>query len=145
MRLRPLWIPIILLSLAGCGEDGVELEKGPFLKVDRDSLGFDQEFGSGTYVGATGFNSLYIENGGDAPLEISKISKSGSGTFSVRLPTELAEGKTLTLESLKRTFIEVQFKPGEARVYEGKLLIESNAANAAMKEILLSGKGLPPP
>lgn len=145
MRLSKPWIPIILLTLAGCGGDDFELEKGPFLKVDRESLGFDQEFGSGTYVGATGFNSLYIENGGDAPLQISKISKTGSSAFSVRLPPELADGNTLTLESLKRTFVEVQFKPGEARVYEGKLIIESNADNGETKEIALSGRGIPPP
>jgi hypothetical protein len=147
MRRRTLWLPIILLALAGCGggEEDIELEKGPYLKVDRDSLGFGQEFGSGTYVGTTGFNSLYIENSGDEPLDITKVTKSGSGAFSMRLPTELAEGKTLRLESRKHTFIEVQFKPGEAKVYEGKLVIESNAANGAMKEVLLSGRGVTPP
>jgi hypothetical protein len=143
MRLRTLWIPITLLSLAGCGDDGVELEKGPFLKVDRLRMEFDTEFGSGTYVGATGFNSLYIENGGDAPLEITKITKSGSGAFTLRLPEDVT--LPYRLESLKRTFVEVRFTPPEAKTYEGKLVIESNAGNAPMQEVALAGRGIPPP
>ncbi len=144
MRLSTLWTPIILLTLAGCGEgeDEIELEKGPFLQVDRDSLGFNLEFGSGTLINTTGFNSLYIENRGDAPLELTKVTRSGAGEFSMKLPAELAEGRPLRLESLKRTFIEVQFKPQARRLYQGMLRIESNAGNVPMKDIALFGCGL---
>jgi hypothetical protein len=144
MRLRTLWHPIILLALAGCGEGTGEtnLEKGPFLQVDRASLGFGLEFGSGTLIDTTGFNSLYIENKGDEPLEITKVTKSGAGEFSMRLPTELAEGQPLKLESLKRTFVEVQFKPRDRRLYQGRLTIESNAANGGQINVDLFGCGL---
>ena len=145
MRLKTLVVPIILLAMAACGEgDDIKLEKGPFLLNDRNELLFDTEFGSGTFVGATTFNTLSLENRGDEPLTITKVEKSGPGAFTVRLPPELAEGMSLTLESRKTTFIEVQFKPAEARTYEGKLTITSNAANAPTKEIRLFGKGVAP-
>lgn len=146
MRLRTLWLPIILLAVAGCGEgEEIKLEKGPYLQVDRESLGFGLEFGSGTFIGTTGFNSLYLENRGDQPLEITKVSKTGDGVFTLRLPTELAEGQTLVLQSLKRAFIEVQFKPSDEKLYRGVLSIESNAGNSATTQIPLSGCGIRPP
>lgn len=146
MRLKTLVFPIILLALAACGEgDDIKLEKGPFLLNDRNELLFDTEFGSGTYVGATTFNTLSLENRGDEPLTITEVTRSGPGVFTMRLPPELAEGQPLTLQSRKTTFIEVQFKPSSATTYEGKLTITSNAANAPAKEIRLFGKGVTPP
>ncbi len=144
MRLRTLWIPITLLSLAGCGEDGVELEKGPFLRVDRPKLGFGLEFNSGTLIETTGFNSLVLENRGDKPLSITKISETGdsANVFTVLPPPELTSEKPLELESLKRTFVEVRFKPVNKAKYEAKLVIESNAENAPRQEIELVGCGL---
>lgn len=145
MRLKTLVAPIILLALAACGEgDDIKLEKGPFLLNDRNELLFDTEFGSGTYVGATTFNTLSLENRGDEPLTITGITKTGPGVFVMRLPQELEAG-SLTLQSRKTTFIEVQFKPTSATTYEGKLTITSNAANAATKDIRLFGKGVTPP
>jgi hypothetical protein len=124
MRLRTLLFPIITLALAGCGgDDDVKLEKGPFLFVDRESLGFDQEFGSGTYLGRSTFNTLYIENRGDEPLELTE--------------------EPVRIESRKRAYIEVQFTPTEARVYRGKFTLKSNAANAPLRDIALSGCGIP--
>jgi hypothetical protein len=145
MRLRHLCFPIILLTLAGCGGDDVQLEKGPFLFVDRESMGFDQEFGSGTYVGASTFNALYIENRGDEPLEIAAIEKIAPAEFIVQLPQELANGQPLKLESRGHASLQVQFKPASATTYEGRLSIRSNAKNAATKDVLLSGKGVTPP
>jgi hypothetical protein len=142
MRLKALVFPIILLALAACGGgDEIELEKGPYLLNDRNELLFDTEFGSGTYVGASTFNALLLENRGDKPLEITKIEQSGSSAFKVNLPAELAEGMTLKLESRKTALIQVQFTPPQVRTYEGKLTITSNAANAPTKEIRLFGEG----
>ena len=147
MRLKTfLWFPIILLALAGCGEgDEVKLEKGPFLKLDRESLGFGTEFGTGTYVGASTFNALYIENRGDEPLEITAIEKIAPGEFIVQVPTELSNGGTLKLESRGHASVQVQFKPSSAKTFEGRLSIKSNAKNAATKDITLSGRGVTPP
>jgi len=146
MRLKTLVFPIILLAMAACGgEDEIPLEKGPFLLNDRNELLFDTEFGSGTYVGASTFNALLLENRGDAPLEITKIEQSGSSTFEVTLPPALEEGMTLKLESRKTALIQVKFTPPQVRTYEGKLTITSNAANAPAKEIKLFGEGKTPP
>jgi hypothetical protein len=146
MRLRHLLFPIILLTLVGCGDgDEVKLEKGPFLFVDRESMGFDQEFGSGTYVGASSFNALYIENRGDEPLEITAIEKIAPGEFTVQLPEELTTGQPLKLESRGHASVQVQFKPSAVKTYEGRLSIHSNGKNAATKDITLSGKGVTPP
>ncbi len=148
MRLRTSWLPIILLALAGCGgDDGIELMKGPFLLVDRDSLGFDTENGSGTYVGTITRNSLYLENRGDQALEITAITKGGQnpGAFTLFLPEGFSETSPIRLQSLERAFVQVEFAPTQAREYAATLTIQSNAANAATKEIPMSGKGFPPP
>jgi hypothetical protein len=146
MRLRALWSPIILLTLAGCGEgDDVQIEKGPFISVNRESLEFSQEFYAGTYVGASSFDSLYIENRGDEPLSITEIAKSGSGAFTITLPEELAQGKPLQLDTLEKAFLQAQFRPGEPREYTGMLTIKSNARNMAEKQITLKAKGVNPP
>lgn len=146
MRLKTLVFPIILLALAACGEgDEIKLEKGPFLLNDRNELLFDTEFGSGTFVGATTFNTLILENRGDEPLEITSVTKTGPGVFTMRVPQELADGQPVRLESRKTTFIEVQFKPTQATTYEGKLTITSTALNAPTRDIRLFGKGITPP
>jgi hypothetical protein len=142
MRLNTLWIPIIVLSLAGCGEDGIELEKGPSLKVDRPMVGFGLEFNSGTIIETTGFSSLALENGGDEPLVITKITRTGPSVFSVRLPPEFTSTQPLQLESRERTFVELQFKPTDKLKYDGALIIESNDPKTPQREIKLVGCGL---
>ena len=146
MRLRNLWFPIILLALAGCGGgDDVKLEKGPFLFVDRDSLGFDQEFGSGTYIGTSPLNALYVSNRGDQPLEISEVVNAMPAEFTLQLPDALAQGQTLTLQSREVATFQVQFKPTKEQVYSGKFTLRSTALNTPQKDISVSGKGVKPP
>jgi hypothetical protein len=139
MRLRPLWLSVIFIALAACGTEGPSEQ--PELYVDRDSLGFGQEFGTGAYVNQEITESLYIENRGLQVLEITEVTKSGAGQFTLTLPEPLKSGEPVRLEYGKRTFVQVAFKPTEAKKYEGKLLIKSNAANVPQKEIVLSGVG----
>ena len=147
MRLRNLWFPIILLALTGCGGgDGeVKLEKGPFLFVDRESLGFEQEFGSGTYIGTAPLNALYLENRGDQPLAITAVVNAAPPEFTLQLPQELTAGQTLTLQSREHTTIQVQFKPTKEQLYSGKFTLRTNALNTPDKDIAVSGKGVKPP
>lgn len=140
MRLRPLWLSIIFLALAACGNEDGPSEQ-PELYVDRDSIGFGQEFGTGAYVNQEIPESLYIENKGLQTLEITGVTKSGASQFTMTLPEELTKGQPVRLEYGKRAFIQLTFKPTEAKKYEGKILIKSNAANAPEKEIAISGVG----
>ncbi|WP_257453080.1 Ig-like domain-containing protein [Archangium lipolyticum] len=143
MRLSPLWLSVIFFALAGCGgNDDPPVE--PQLFVDRDSIGFGQEYGTGAYVNQQISESLYIENTGQQTLEITEVTKSGASQFTMTLPPELAKGEPMRLEYGKRAFIQVDFKPTQAKKFEGKLLIKSNAANAPEKEIAISGVGYNP-
>ncbi|HSP79795.1 MAG TPA: hypothetical protein VLQ93_14780 [Myxococcaceae bacterium] len=143
MRLRPLWLSVIFFALAGCENEEV-LPAEPQLMVDRDSLGFGLEFDSSTYVGTEVTESLYIENRGQQPLEITSVEKTGASQFTLTLPEPLDQGQPLQLESRQHTFIQVAFKPTQARDYQGQLLIKSNAANTPEKTIELSGRGVSP-
>lgn len=146
MRLKTLWFPIILLALAGCGgEDDIPLQKGPFLQPDRIKLQFDTEFGSGTYVGASTFNTLMLENRGDETLQITSVTKSGPSEFIVTLPEGLTDSTPVTLESRKRAYVQVQFKPSKAQGYTGSITIKSNSSTGAETVVELEGKGIPPP
>lgn len=150
MRLKTLWFPIILLALAGCGgEDEIPLQKGPFLQPDRTKLQFDTEFGSGTYVGASTFNTLMLENRGDETLQITSVTKTGPSEFIVTLPEGLTADTPVTLESRKRAYIQVQFKPSRAQGYTGSLTIKTKGVpeSAPVTETVveLEGKGIPPP
>jgi hypothetical protein len=146
MRLRTLWLPLIFVALAACGnEDDVELTDEPQVFVDRNVLQFDTEYGSGTYIGATTFNTLIIENRGLQELQVTQVAKEGSGAFTLRLPQELVDGKPLRLQSRQRAFVEVAFRPGEARQYDGTLVIQSNDPKAGVKQVTLTGKGVPAP
>lgn len=147
MRLRTLWLPLIFVALAGCGngEDDVVLTDEPQVFVDRNVLQFDTEYGSGTYVGATTFNTLIIENRGLQELEITQVAKEGPGVFTLRLPQELVDGKPLRLQSRQQAFIEVAFKPTAAQQYDGALLITSNDPQAQTKQVTLTAKGVPAP
>lgn len=142
MRLRTLWLPVIILALAGCGNEDVNLPETPQLLVDRTAMQFDTEYNSGTYVGTSSFNTLYIESRGIQALEISDITLSGASEFTLKLPETWVQGQPLKLETYARTFVEVTFKPNAVKTYEGKLTIKSNAANQPTQEITLTGKGI---
>ncbi|XXF79366.1 hypothetical protein P2318_06335 [Myxococcaceae bacterium GXIMD 01537] len=146
MRLRTLCLPLIVIALAACGngEDEVELTDEPQAFVDRNQLLFDTEFGSGTYIGSSTFNTLLIENRGVQELEITSVTKEGPGEFTLRLPQELADGKSLRLASRKQAFIEVAFKPTEAKGYSGKLIVKTNDPKTPTREITLTAKGVTP-
>lgn len=116
----------------------------PQLIVDRESLGFGQEFGSGVYIGTMKVDSIQIENGGLEDLKIDSANYTGDQAF-------VAEGPLkLVLKGKERTFIRVIFTPTAEKVYTGSILIVSNAEtnatnkSAPMKTIGISGRGFKP-
>lgn len=132
------WIAIIVASL-GCGKES--LPSKPQLLVDRDSLGFGQEFGSGAYIGTAPADSIQITNGGLGDLTISSAVLSGDPEFTMEGPLKT------TLKGKETTFIRVIFTPLLEKVYTGSILISSNAEDnpmtksTPMKTIGLSGRG----
>lgn len=144
MRLRTPWLPIIMLALAGCGNEVAEIPDAPQLFTDRDEMGFNTEFMSGTYIGQTAFNALALENRGRETLEITGISLDAPSVFTLKLPEGFTPGTPLKLETYDRAFVEVAFKPTDDVEYLGTLIIESNAGNTASKEIALRAKGVNP-
>ncbi|NMO20251.1 hypothetical protein HPC49_22625 [Pyxidicoccus fallax] len=143
MRLRTRWLPIIFFALAGCGNE-TEIPKEPSLFTDRDEMAFNREFGSGTFVGQVGYNSLLLENRGEGTLEITDIALSGPSQFKLVLPDGFTPGTPMPLETYKRAFVTVEFRPTDDVEYRGTLTIKSNSANAAEKVITLNGVGVNP-
>jgi hypothetical protein len=143
MRLRTRWLPIIFFALAGCGNEA-EVPKEPQLFTDRDEMAFNREFGSGTFVGQVGYNSLVFENRGEGTLQVTDITLSGPSQFKLVLPEGFTPGTPLELATFKRAFVQVEFRPTDDVEYRGTLTLKSNAANTPEKVITLNGLGVNP-
>lgn len=129
---------LIVLALTACGKQ--VLPEKPQLVTDRDSIGFAQEFGSGTFIGTKPQESLYLENGGLQDLVIESVTKTGpdAAAFELTGPTKT------TLKGLERAFLRIVFTPTAERVYNATITIKSNAENAPTKDIPVSGRGIVP-
>jgi hypothetical protein len=128
----------IFVALAACGKQ--TLPQKPQLTLDRCSIGFAQEFGSGTFIGTRPQESIIIENGGLTDLVISGVTTSGAdpSAFEVTGPTKT------TLKGLERAYLRVVFAPTEARCYSMDMNLASNAENAPNAIIRVSGRGVTP-
>ncbi len=134
---RALSICTAILALSACSP-GTDLPVKPQLKLDRDSLGFGQEFGSGTYVGTMPMQNLKISNGGQQALTLTSAELSGPDAAAF---TKSGPGSN-TLKSGEDTFIQFVFAPTQARLYSATLTIVSNAENAPSKTVAVTGKGI---
>lgn len=130
---------ISILAFAACGEK--PRPQKPFILTDRASVGFNQEFGGGTFIGTKPQQSLSISNEGIEDLVISEITKSGDGAFTMMAEKALPT----TVPGAQRSYVQIYFEPTEAKDYAGKITITSNADNYKTLEIGLSGRGIVPP
>ncbi len=135
----------ILSGLAACGKapvacDGESLTNAAQACPDRASLGFAQEFNSGTFIGTSVPEAIRIQNGGIADLNITSATFSGDTAFT--LSTEPAT-LPATIKGNKNFFIRVLFAPTEARLYTGKITVQSNAELSPSLEFDVSGCGVP--
>lgn len=99
---------------------------GAQIGIDRPSLRYGAEFGTGVFVGTTVFESLQVRNGGAAPLVLSDITTTGPdvGLFIIdrsALNTPIATGQLVT--------IPVSFHAPDERTATATLVLHSNAAN----------------
>lgn len=137
----------ILPGFAACGKapvpgdcDPDNLTTAPQACPDRQSLGFAREFGSGTWIGSKPQESIVVYNYGTDDLRVDAVSLSGDSAFKLdtapsMLPANIPGNKFLAMR--------VTFAPTEAKLYTGRITLQSNAANGAALEFEVSGCGVP--
>lgn len=136
MKTRTAWL-VILVALCACGKES--MPQKPQLAVDRDSIAFGVEFGSGTYVGTAPQESLMISNGGLENLILSGVSLAGDKEFTIDGPLKSE------LKGKERTYLRILFAPKQVKSYSATLTINSNAENTPIKLVPISGRGVAVP
>jgi hypothetical protein len=139
---------VILSIFPACGKAPVACDGDTLMNdghayacADRASLGFAQEFGSGTYIGQKPQEALSIRNGGAVDLAVSEVSFSGDSAFAMSVepvaPANIKGNKSL--------FIQVTFAPTQAQGYSGTITVKSNAANVdgGVQVFAVTGCGVP--
>jgi len=137
---RALTIGVAILALQACSS-GPSLPQKPQIKFDRSSLGFGQEFGTGTFVGTSVPESLQITNGGQDPLTISSVTLTGDDTsvYTIVSGGAMPAGP---VKSNDMTFVQILFAPTAVKLYTATLNIVSNAENEPNAMLMVSGKGV---
>lgn len=137
---------VILSIFPACGKapvpcDGDSYMPEPHSCPDRASIGFSQEFGSGTFIGTSAQESLSIRNGGTPDLQISEITFSGDSAFTM-LPEPMPPS---TIKGGKNQYVRLTFAPTEAKAYSGTLTVKSNAVNVTggTQTFAVTGCGVP--
>ena len=140
MRALGALVAVAVFAWAGCEGEPTPPE-APQIKLDRSSLGFNQEFGSGTYLGTTTPNTLLVINEGRQDLIISSVTESGDTTSSFTI-----DSYTDTPIKYNDTpgAIRVNFRPRDAGIVTATMTINSNAENAPSIDVPLSGRGINP-
>ncbi len=144
----PTLAALALLPLS-CGGPK-PLPAQPQIDLFPSGLYFGTDQCYGTYLNTIGINSLQISNGGQQPLVISGVSKSGDtdGVFQVTGPVVPGDGGSSPVKQLasgETAFIQVVFSPQAAKEYTATLTISSNAANEPTATIPLRGVGVADP
>lgn len=140
---------VILMGFAACANTAGKPCDGDFLAdkaqlcVDFDSIGFGQEFGTGTYIGTEQQRSLAITNGGIADLVLESVTNTGDSAFRYSGSWDGGIGEAAVIKGKQKAFVTVYFKPTAAKAYTGTIDIKSNAENAPDKSIAVSGCGVP--
>jgi hypothetical protein len=137
--MRKALLIAIFIGLAGCGKGAPDLPAAPQLITDRQSLGFGQENGSGTYVGTSASNSIQLINQGMDDLVIQSVDLSGDDAFTMEGPD------VDTVISGTSALVTIYFTPPSADTFTATLTITSNAENAPTKEVTITGLGIDPP
>jgi hypothetical protein len=111
----------------------------PQFCADRDSIGFAQEFGSGTLIGTHPDQTIMVRNGGLENLTVESAAVTGDPefkfTYSPALPASVPGNQNF--------FVRIEFTPALAKRYQAKLTLKTNAENFPTKEINISGCGVP--
>jgi hypothetical protein len=150
----------ILCGFSSCGkmptlpDGGIDtcskenLQSKPWLCPDRGSLGFAQEFGSGTFIGQKPIETISIRNNSVVNLTVDAVDKTGDGAFTMTFAYDALDGGTAsdlpaTIRGNKNLYIQVVFTPTAAKAYSGSITVTSNASNFPSQTFALSGCGVP--
>jgi hypothetical protein len=144
----------ILLALACTGKPGKACEADVLLDQaqlcpDRASLGFGLEFRTGTFIGSAPVDAISIKNGGVADLNISSVTITGDTAFTYSPSWQVVSVQgagslpSTTVTGNKAVFVQVEFKPTQARAYSGAITVVSNAENTPSVTFAISGCGVP--
>lgn len=133
-------VAVILSSFSSCGKAPVACEKdylAPEAQAcpDRESL-----VNGATYIGQKPQETLALRNGGLKDLTVTSATLSGDSAFT--LSTEPATFPA-TIKGNKNFYLRVVFAPTQAKLYQGKITVESNAQNGSSREFLVTGCGVP--
>jgi hypothetical protein len=147
---RIVWSTIVVSFLA-CGKapvlcepDSIGAYPKPEWCPDRASLGFAQEFGSGTYIGTAPVESLSVRNGGLADLSITDGTYTGDSAFTITASWATDGGfPATTVKGNESIFVQVAFAPTQAKLYTGTLTLNNTSANEPVAVIQISGCGVP--
>ena len=121
--------PILLVPLSGRGVDA------PTADICIDPLALD--FGT-VAAGSTSTQFVFVENCGDAPLELGVIEQAGSGAFRV---DPLADPSGSTVAGGDTLPVIVHYEPFGDLGDNGSLTFPSNDPDEAVTEVLLLGNG----
>jgi hypothetical protein len=135
----------ILSGFSSCGKEPVACDPDALMQnaqlcPDRESLGFAQEFNSGTFIGQKPQDTIAIRNGGIADLQISSATISGDPAFSLATEPSMLPA---SIRGNRYFYMRVVFAPTEARAYSAKITVQSNAENTPSREFQVSGCGVP--
>ncbi len=120
----------------------------PYLCPSVDSLGFGQEFNSGTVIGTKPPQTIDVRNNGTPTLEVASATLAGDPEFTLNVSYEATDGGfgmgvPASIGGGKNLFLQVIFAPTRAKLYTGTLTVVNNSSNAPMKVFTLSGCGVP--
>lgn len=144
---------VILSGFVSCGKppvacSGDSLTDKAQVCPDRASLGFGQEFGTGTYIGQKPQDTIDIRNGGIANLNVASATISGDAEFTLSVAYNKADGTIGTelpgaVPGNKNLFLRVIFAPTLAKAYSATVTVTSDAENTPTATFPITGCGVP--
>lgn len=137
MRALGSLVAVIIPALAAC-DNQPPPPAAPQIALDKGSMGFGQEFGTGTWLGTQTTDTLIVMNEGQQDLVIASASKSGDTTGSFIIDSVWNQ----PIPYNGQGFIRVIFRARDAGVATATMTITSNAENYPTLDVPLSGRGM---
>lgn len=129
--MRTVFAVLAAVTLAGCG--GTDLPQKPLIQPDRVQLNFGSDFNNAVYVDTEPQETVQLKNGGQELLTIASVTITGTdaGLFTAALTGQ-------SVESLKKAFLTITYKPKAAGKHSAKAVIVSNSSENPTLEIPLN-------